>query len=109
MLPVPELPEKRRAFGIRWVHLPIVDVWVPGRVFEEEWEVAGEELRQILREDGRIVLHCRGGLGRTGTISARLLVEFGMVPREAIRRVRAARSGAIQTREQVEYALRCKP
>jgi len=52
MLSVPELPEKTRTVGIRWFHIPIVDVWVPDRVFEEEWEVAGEELLQILREDG---------------------------------------------------------
>lgn len=108
LLFVSELPKKTRAFGIRWFHLPIVDVWVSDRVFNEEREVVGEELRQILREDGRIVLHCRGGLGRTGTIAARLLVEFGMDPREAIRRVRAARSGAIQTRKQEDYVLRCK-
>jgi ADP-ribosyl-[dinitrogen reductase] hydrolase len=107
LLSVPELPERTRAFGLRWFHLPIVDVWVPDRLFEEEWERVGAELRQILREDGRIVLHCRGGLGRTGTIAARLLVEFGMDSREAIRRVRAARKGAIQTREQEEYVLGC--
>jgi ADP-ribosyl-[dinitrogen reductase] hydrolase len=109
LLSVPELPERARAFGFRWFHLPIVDVWVPDLRFEEEWERAGEELRQILRQGGRIVLHCRGGLGRTGMIAARLLVEFGMDPREAIRRVRAARTGAIQTREQEEYVLRCTP
>jgi len=109
LLSVPELPERARAFGLRWFHLPIVDVWVPDQMFEEEWERAGEELRQILREDGRIVLHCRGGLGRTGMIAARLLMEFGMDPRVAIRRVRAARVGAIQTREQEEYVLRCAP
>ena len=27
--------------------------------------------------------HCRGGLGRAGTIAARLLVEFGVAPEEA--------------------------
>jgi ADP-ribosyl-[dinitrogen reductase] hydrolase len=106
LLSVPELPEKVRAMGIRWFHLPIVDVWIPDAQFEEAWETDGAELRRILREGGRIVLHCRGGLGRTGLVAARLLVEFGMEPREAIRRVRAARPGAIQTREQEEYVLR---
>jgi len=76
-------------------------------VFEEEWETAVEELLQILRDEGRIVLYCLGGIGRTGTIAARLLVQFGMDPSEAIRRVRATRTGAIQTREQEEYVLRC--
>lgn len=108
LLSVPELPEKTRAFGIRWFHLPIVDVWVPDRVFEEEWETAGEELRQILREGGRIVLHCRGGLGRTGLVAARLLIDFGMAPQEAIRRVRAARPGGLQTQEQEECVWQCR-
>lgn len=106
LLTVTELPEKVRQYGIRWFHLPIVDVRIPDALFEEHWESAGEELRQILREGGRIVLHCRGGLGRTGLVAARLLVEFGMEPQDAIRRVRAARPGAIQTREQEEYVRR---
>lgn len=107
LLSIPEFPDKARKLGIRWFHLPIVDVWVPDNVFEEEWETTGEELRQILREGGRIVVHCRGGLGRTGLVAARLLIEFGMAPQEAIRRVRAARPGAIQTREQENYVRRC--
>jgi ADP-ribosyl-[dinitrogen reductase] hydrolase len=108
LLSVPELPVKVRELSIRWLHLPIVDVWVPDKAFEEEWERAGEDLRRILRDGGRIVIHCRGGLGRTGLVAARLLIEFGMAPQEAIRRVRAARPGAIQTREQEEYVRRCK-
>jgi len=106
LLSVSELPEKVRVLGIRWFHLPIVDLWIPDDRFEEAWETDGAELRRILRGGGRVVLHCRGGLGRTGLVAARLLVEFGMEPREAIRRVRAARPGAIQTREQEEYVLR---
>lgn len=107
LLSVPELPIKAREYGIKWMHLPIVDVWIPDEVFETHWEAAGAELRRILREDGRIVIHCRGGLGRTGLVAARLLIEFGMSPQEAIRRVRAARLGAIQTREQEENVRRC--
>jgi len=107
LLSVPEFPEKARELGIRWFHLPIVDVWIPDKVFEEDWGRAGEELRQLLREGGRIVVHCRGGLGRTGLVAARLLIEIGMAPQEAIRRVRAARPGAIQTKEQENYVRRC--
>jgi ADP-ribosyl-[dinitrogen reductase] hydrolase len=104
---VPEFPEKVRTAGIPWFHLPIVDLDVPDRRFDEEWETAGKELHRILAEGGRIVLHCRGGLGRTGTIAAVLLVELGMDPREAIAKVRQARLCAIQTREQEEYVRRC--
>jgi protein-tyrosine phosphatase len=84
LLDVPEFPEKVRAAGIPWFHIPIVDLDVPDIRFEEEWETAGQELRRILADGGRIVLHCRAGLGRTGTIAARLLIEFGMDQREAI-------------------------
>ncbi|MDP7292161.1 MAG: hypothetical protein QF497_08015, partial [Verrucomicrobiota bacterium] len=56
-----------------------------------------------------IVLHCKGGLGRTGTIAARLLVELGMTPGNAILAVREARPGAIETSAQETYVLACKP
>jgi ADP-ribosyl-[dinitrogen reductase] hydrolase len=106
-LSVPKLPEKTKNLGIRWLHLPIVDLGIPDRRFEEQWDMAGRDLRKVLEDGGRIVLHCRGGLGRTGTIAARLLVEFGIDPRAAIAKVRQARPGAIQTWEQEDYVRRC--
>jgi ADP-ribosyl-[dinitrogen reductase] hydrolase len=105
-LHVPDLPEKTAAFGIRWYHLPIVDLCAPDDDFEVVWERAGGELRRILQDGGRIVIHCRGGLGRTGTVVARLLVEFGVEPVEAIQLVRKARVGAIQTSSQEDYVWR---
>lgn len=62
MLSVHKLPEKAREFGNRWLHLPFVDVWMPNKMFEEEWGTVGEELKRILREGCRIVLHCRSGI-----------------------------------------------
>jgi ADP-ribosyl-[dinitrogen reductase] hydrolase len=41
-------------------------------------------------------------------IAARLLVEFGLEPEEAIKAVRKARPGAIQTISQEEYVLKCQ-
>ena len=45
----------------------------------------------------------RGGMGRAGTVAARLLVERGMSPRAAIHAVRAVRTGAIESRSQEAY------
>jgi ADP-ribosyl-[dinitrogen reductase] hydrolase len=52
-----------------------------------------------------IVVHCRGGPGRTGVIAARLLIELGESPQRALSRVRAARPGAVENREQEIYVL----
>jgi ADP-ribosyl-[dinitrogen reductase] hydrolase len=86
-----------------WFHLPIVDVSIPSEKFEQEWDVAGEELRSILRGKLDVLIHCRGGLGRAGTIAARLLIELGIEPKKATASVRAARPGAIETSEQEEF------
>ena len=88
---------------MEWFHLPITDMDVPGPEFEAQWLAVGVSLRARLRDGFDVVVHCMGGLGRAGTIAARLLVELGMNPREAIARVREVRPGAIQTSEQARY------
>jgi ADP-ribosyl-[dinitrogen reductase] hydrolase len=93
---------------MRWLHLPIRDVSVPDRSFEANWVVAGAELRSVVRRGGSILLHCRGGLGRAGTIAARLLIELGMDAQSAIDAVRAARLGTIETREQELHVRSCR-
>ena len=92
--------------GITWYHLPIRDVSIPGPDFEHAWQTVGKALRQELKDGNRIVVHCRGGLGRTGVIAARLLIELGEAPDKALQRVRAARPGAVETPEQEGYVLR---
>lgn len=86
-----------RAFShetnIAWLQLPIRDGGVPDARFEEEWLEAGLTLRTALRAGKKVLIHCRAGLGRTGMIVARLLVEFGVPSPEAIAPVRRARDG----------------
>jgi ADP-ribosyl-[dinitrogen reductase] hydrolase len=91
------------ARGMVWLHLPIVDVNIPDAAFETLWQETGPRLCAWLRAGERILLHCRGGLGRTGTIAARLLIELGLKPEDAIRAVRAARRGTIEIGEQEAY------
>ncbi|MCG5247322.1 ADP-ribosylglycohydrolase family protein [Methylorubrum extorquens] len=89
--------------GIEWLHLPIPDVSTPTDAFEAAWATAGEGLRSRLRTGFNIVVHCKGGLGRAGTIAARLLVELGADSKEAMQKVREARPGAIETVEQERH------
>lgn len=92
-----------------WLHAPIPDVSVPDAGFEAAWVQMGAGLRDRLRAGFDVVVHCKGGLGRAGTIAARLLVELGIEPSEAVQRVRAVRSGAIETTAQEQHVLGCRP
>ena len=106
LLGVSALPLALRAAGIEWHHLPVKDVHAPDQRFENRWVYAGARLRERLHAGERVLVHCRGGLGRAGSVAARLLVEFGATPSEAIAQVRAVRPGAIETREQEQWVLR---
>lgn len=107
-LGIPALPSLLYNREIEWLHLPIRDVDIPDQLFEEKWFENGERIRSILTNGGKILLHCRGGIGRTGTIAAKLLVEFGFKPSDAINLVRKTRPGTIETTAQEQYVLRLR-
>jgi ADP-ribosyl-[dinitrogen reductase] hydrolase len=109
LLKVPALSAGVARRHMDWLHLPIRDVDIPTAAFESRWQVVGPELRARLRDGAKIVVHCRGGLGRAGTIAARLLIDLGVAPETAVDRVRAVRPKAIETIPQEEYVLRQKP
>jgi ADP-ribosyl-[dinitrogen reductase] hydrolase len=95
--------------GIRYYRLPIEDGGIPDATFEKLWNTSGPQLREELLRGGKILIHCKGGLGRSGMIAARLIIELGaMTPEEAIRRVRASRLGAIETHAQEKHVLATK-
>ena len=89
-----------------WHHLRIIDANVPDERFEQAWTAVGPELCANLADGRNVLLHCLGGLGRTGTIAARLMIELGIPTEQAIVLIRKARPGAIETAAQEAYA-RC--
>ena len=103
---VQSLGDLAEASGLEWHCIPIRDVHAPDERFERLWTYSGHILRRRLASGERIVLHCRGGLGRTGTVGARLLIESGVSPEEAIRRIRGTRAGTIENDKQEAYVLR---
>lgn len=104
-LRVKSLGEEVSRRNRKWFHLPIGDTKIPDEHFERKWDVAGVELCSILRQGSDVVVHCRGGLGRAGTVASRLLIELGMEPETAMARVRAKRPGAIENERQEMYVL----
>lgn len=91
--------------GMAWRHAPIADFGVPDPAFEACWAVAGPQVRRLLRGGGQVLVHCRAGLGRSGMIAARTLVELGWTGADAIAAVRRVRPGAIETPEQEAAVL----
>lgn len=89
----------------QYFRLPIVDGNIPDDGGEKVWNEIGPIIRNGLAEGRDLVIFCKGGLGRTGTIAARLLIEFGEAPESAIRYIRNARKGAIETQAQENYLL----
>lgn len=94
-----------RQHGLDWHHLPIRDVSVPNATFVADWPAASKALHAHLCEGHGVLVHCRGGLGRSGLVAAGLLIELGEAPARALARVRALRPGAVETAEQERYVL----
>ena len=106
-LKVPDLGKAVRGRHMEWWHTPIPDGEPPDPAFERRWAVAGEAIRDRLRLGFDVLVHCKGGLGRAGTVAARLLVELGAHPDDAIRRVREVRPGAIENEAQEAHVAAC--
>ncbi|MDZ7753015.1 MAG: cyclin-dependent kinase inhibitor 3 family protein [Gammaproteobacteria bacterium] len=102
-LRVADLGTRAKAHGLTWHQLPIRDASIPDEPFERSWPSVGAELRRRLLAGEGVVIHCRGGLGRTGLVAAKLLIELGEDPAAALRRVRTARPGAVENAAQEAY------
>ncbi|WP_026793125.1 protein-tyrosine phosphatase family protein [Pleomorphomonas oryzae] len=87
--------------GIAWLRFPIRNYCTPEG--NEDWPAIAGKVRDILDNKGRVLIHCWGGLGRSGMVAARLLTERGEAAVSAIHRVRQARPGAIETKAQEHW------
>ena len=95
---IPNIGVEVRARFMEWHHLPIRDVDVPDAAFEAVWPQHSARLRSLVAAGSRVLIHCRGGLGRAGMVAARLLIEMGAASAEASAAVRRARDPrAIET------------
>jgi protein-tyrosine phosphatase len=95
--------------GLIFLEAPISDFSAPDAAFLAKWPMLKDDLLRRLEADEKLLLHCRAGLGRSGTITAALLIAGGMAPDDAIHAVRAVRPGAIETGGQVAWLRSLTP
>ncbi len=88
-LGIPELEGEARRRGLDVRRLPIADGGVPADLAALQAFCAG--LAVTARAGGVVVVHCRGGLGRTGLVGACTLVELGLTADQALDAVKGAR------------------
>lgn len=94
------------ASGLEYIHFPIVDGSIPDAESTCFWNNnLSHDLHNRLKNGQNLLIHCRGGLGRTGMIAARLLVEMGLEAQLAVKIVRTARSGAIENSDQERWCM----
>lgn len=79
---IPALLDRARDKGLVVLRLPIVDVSTPADIAAVHDLL--DAIEAHLTAGRRVVIHCMGGLGRTGTIAGCLLVRRGVPAAEAL-------------------------
>ena len=99
-LKVPHIFSEFAHFGINVVPLAFPDDTVPNDHLNQALDYWIPKLASCIAKKGRVLYFCKGGLGRSGFLLARTLLELGVPPRTALARLRAVRPGAVYTQEQ---------
>jgi len=93
-----------KAHDLHFLHFPIPDLGVPSS--REAGLEFVSKLHKALTAGKSVGLHCRQGIGRSGLISASLLVLSGLDPEMAFQRVGTARGFPVpETSEQRDWVI----
>jgi atypical dual specificity phosphatase len=84
--------------GFEFTYSPIRDFHAPDLI---QLEKLVEWIDAKVKENKPVLVHCRAGIGRTGTVIAAYLVKKGCEASEAIRKVRKSIPLALEVDEQV--------
>ena len=95
--------EAAELFDIRVIHLPITDYGVPTKATENLYLQIVDE---VISKGKKLGIHCRYGLGRTGSMACLYLIKFKkMNPSEALSLIRKNRPGSVESNSQKMYVL----
>ena len=97
---LPEFKETVSHHHFDWHYHPLKDMTAPNEEFMSEFAETQSSLIDNLLFGEKIAIHCKGGLGRSGTVAAMLMCGIGFSATNSIDLVRLSRPGAIETKEQ---------
>lgn len=100
---IPNLLNKAEERGIEVEPFAIKDVSIPLETKAREYKEFIYRIAEALEREKVVVVHCRGGRGRTGLVAASVLVALEYSAVEAVETVREVRSGTIETQAQEDY------
>lgn len=93
---MPHIKLEARKADLDWHHFSIIDRNIPNSEQVSEWRDLSKSLQRDIGNFGGVLIHCLGGLGRTGTVAAMLLQDLGMKADVSISEIRKLRPGAIE-------------
>lgn len=85
--------------GFLLCHLPVIDYGTP---IGDAWSSIQAQALAVLSKGGRVLVHCKGGCGRSGMAVLRLMLAAGEV--NALTRLRDVRHCAVETDAQLAWA-----
>ena len=101
MLEIRELPDALAAADIELLRQPIPDFGVPAD--REAFKAVVDDVLARVRSGQRVLVACRAGFGRTGTVTASILRQAGVTAEDAIALVRETRPGTIERDVQLRF------
>ncbi len=84
--------EEVGAMGFKRYSIPLKDFLVP---MLDDFKVFLRAVHQAL-EQGKVLVHCQAGLGRTGTMAAAYWINKGLSVNEATKRIRKSNPSVIE-------------
>lgn len=98
---LPNLLDEAAHRGMLTKHYPVIDVSAPASIARcaevVDWVLG------LANQGKNVVVHCRGGLGRTGLLAACCLARIGHPAAEAMTITRHCRKGTIESHPQEQF------
>jgi len=86
-----------------WLSMPIQDKGIPTQAFIRGWNKELPYLKMHLDRGEKVLIHCKGGFGRTGVVACMLLMAYGHSVENAVAMCREVSEGAVENDVQLKF------